>query len=144
MSVAAAIAFVVGTAITVDANKASQRASKRRAETVSASQKNADAAALRQQARETRKERARVLQASQNLGTVGSSKEAGAIADISGQQAASFSNVSAQQLASAGISAESQKMADANTRAGYGQVISKAGAFAFSETGGFDSLFSQK
>lgn len=143
MSIAAAVAFVAGTAITIDANKASQRASKRAAETKTASQKNADAAALRQQAREARRERAKIVQISENLGTSGSSGEIGATGSISGQVASSFANVSSQQMAAAGITAEQNKAADANLKAGYGQVLSSVGSQAFSATGGFDKLFSQ-
>lgn len=142
MSIAAAVAFVVGTAIQVDANKASQRASKRRAQTEAAAQQNADRAALRSQAREARKQRARVLQASENLGTSGSSRDTGAIADLTQQQAQSFANVSAQQLAAAGISRETQKIADANVKAAYGQALQQAGSSAFNQAGGFNALFS--
>lgn len=141
MSIGAAIAFVVGTAIQVDANKASQRAQKRRAQTTSAAQKNADSAALREQARETRRQQARILQVSENLGTSGSSKEIGAVQSAQQQQATGFATVSAQQLASAGISRENQKIADANFKASIGQAVQQAGSSAFSQTGGFDNLF---
>lgn len=142
MSIAAAVAFVAGVAIQVDANKASQRASKRRSQISTASQQNADRAALREQAREARKQRARVLQASENLGSSGASREAGAISSLTQQQAQSFANVSAQQLAAAGISTENQKIADANTKAAYGQTLQQVGSSAFGQTGGFNSLFS--
>lgn len=142
MSIAAAIAFVAGTAIQVDSNKAAQRASKRASDTSSAAQKNADRAALRTQAREARREKARILQTSENLGTSGSSKEIGASGAIGNQVATSFANVGAQQLASAGISRETQKISDANTKAGYGAALAQAGSFAFGKSGGFDNLFS--
>lgn len=141
MSIAAAVAFVVGTAIQVDANKSAQRASKRRAATEAAAQANSDRAALRQQAREARKQRAQIIQVSENLGTGGSSRETGAVADLTQQQAASYANVSAQQLAVAGINKESNKIAKANTQAQYGQALQQAGASAFGQTGGFDNLF---
>ncbi len=141
MSIAAAVAFVAGTAISVDANKASQRAQKRAADTTSAAQHNQDAAALRQQAREARRERARIQQVSDNLGTSGSSKEIGATGAISNQIATSFANVSAQQITANAVSKENQKMASAQTLGMYGQIVSQVGMAAFSQTGGFDNLF---
>tara|TARA_B100001063_G_scaffold227047_1_gene237121 strand:+ start:1345 stop:1797 length:453 start_codon:yes stop_codon:yes gene_type:complete len=142
MSIAAAVAFVAGTAISVDANKASQRAQKRAADTTSAAQRNQDAAALRQQAREARRERARIQQVSENLGTSGSSKEIGAVGAIGNQLATSFANVSAQQITESAISKENSKMADAQIQGMYGQAIASTGMQAFSQTGGFDKLFS--
>lgn len=142
MSIAAAIAFVAGTAISVDANKASQRAQKRASAISNAAQKNAGRAALRTQAREARRERARILQTSENLGTGGSSKEIGASGAIGNQVASSFANVGAQQLAASGITQQNNKAASANLTAGYGQVISNVGQTAFAATGGFDNLFS--
>lgn len=142
MSIAAAVAFIGGTAISVDANKASQRAQKRAADTTSAAQRNQDASALRQQAREARRERARIQQVSQNLGTSGSSKEIGAVGAISNQIATSFANVSAQQITANAVSKENQKMASAQTLGMYGQIVSQVGSAAFSQTGGFDNLFS--
>lgn len=142
MSVVAAVAFVAGTAISVDANKASQRAQKRAGEISSAAQQNEDRAALRAQAREARRERARILQTSENLGTSGSSKEIGASGSIGNQVATSFANVGAQQLAAAGITQQNNKAASANLKSSYGQVLSSVGQTAFAATGGFDNLFS--
>lgn len=143
MSIAAAVAFVAGTAIQVDANKASQRASKRQRETTAASQKNQDAAALRQKVREQRIKQAQIAQASEGLGVSGSSMQTGATSSLAQQTAGSFANVSAQQMTVAGINRESDKIASAQTRAGYGKIVSDVGSFAFSQMGGFDALFGE-
>lgn len=142
--VAAIIAITgaaVGTAVSVDAANKSASAQKERNKVANATQKAEDARNIRQQVREERIRRAEILQASENTGASGSSAESGAVSSLSVQVAENKARVSGQQIAAAGIGRANQDIADAQVQSQLGQGLTEIGLQAFSEAGGFDSLF---
>lgn len=141
MAVTTAIAAVVGTAVSIDAANKSASAQKERNKVTNATQKAEDARNIRQQAREERIRRAEILQASESTGASGSSAEAGAVASLGVQVAENKARVSGQQLAAQGIGQTNQAIADAQVQSQLGQSITSISSQAFSEAGGFDTLF---
>jgi hypothetical protein len=141
MAVTTAIAAVVGTAVSIDAANKSAAAQKERNKVTNATQKAEDARNIRQQAREERIRRAEILQASESTGASGSSAEAGAVASLGVQVAENKARVSGQQLAAQGIGQSNQAIADAQVQSQLGQSITSISSQAFSEAGGFDTLF---
>lgn len=141
MSTAAAVAIVVGTAVSIDATRDAAKASKERNKVQTASQKAQDSAALRQQARQERIRRAKILQAGENTGSGASSREVGSIAALQTQVAANVGRVEGQQKTAEGIGKLNQDIADSQVQKGLGQGIKSIGSSAFSTTGGFDNLF---
>lgn len=106
-----------------------------------ASQQNEDAARLRQQAREARRQRATILQASENLGTSGSSKEIGALSTVSQQQSQNFARVGAQQATAAGVSLENQRISAAQRQQATGRLMQDVGTLIIQQSGGLEQLF---
>lgn len=141
MSVASAIIAVVGIGVSAKGQSDARKAQKEGQAVQSASQINQDAAAKRRAAREERIRRAQILQASENTGAGGSSKEVGAISNLAQQSAANLSTVSGQQLAAQGISQANQNVADARTLSSFGQALTNVGKQGFEASGGFDNLF---
>ena len=140
-AVVGATAAVVGTAVSLDASRDAAEASKERGQVASASQKNRDAAAIRQQAREERIRRAKIAQVSVATGTSGSSREFGATSALQTQFSASAGNVAGQQKTAEGISGLNQDIADANVRGAAGGALKSLGSMTFNAAGGFDNLF---
>lgn len=141
MSTAAAVAIVVGTAVSIDATRDAAKASKERNKVQTASQKAQDSASLRQQARQERIRRAKILQAGENTGTSGSGREVGSIAALRTQVSANEARVAGQQNTAEGIGELNQDIADSQVQQALGQGIKSIGSSAFSATGGFDNLF---
>jgi len=141
MSTAAAVAIVAGTAVSIDASNKASSAAKEKGRVMSASQRIEDAATMRKQAREARIQRARIAQASENIGTGGSSQELGAQSSLSSQVGANTARIGGQQLVAEGITSLNKDIASAQTQGAIGQGISSLGSTAFSATGGFDNLF---
>lgn len=139
MSVVAAVTAVVGLAVSVDANNDAKEARKEANAVSSASQKNEDAARLRQQARAARIQRAKILQASEAQG--GGSRDSGAISSLSTQLGEQQGRIGGQQKTAQALGGLNQDLANANTQAAAGKVISSIGMNAFETSGGFDNLF---
>lgn len=141
MSVGAAIVAAVGLVVQVDANEKNRSAQKESQRTQSASQINQDRAAMRQQAREERIRRAQILQASDALGTGGSSTQFASTASLQQQTAASTANVMGQQQTSNKLGDLNQKMLNAQAQGQFGASMQKIGMQTFEARGGFDNIF---
>lgn len=141
MSTAAAVAIVVGTAVSIDASRKSAVASKEKGQVMSAQQRVQDRSTQRQAARAARIKQSQIAQAAETSGVAGSSSEASAQASLSTQVAANQARISGQQLGAANITSLNADMADAQVQGAIGAGITSVGSFAFSASGGFDSLF---
>jgi len=141
MAITSAIVAVTGIAISAEAASKARKATKERGEVQSAEQRNRDAAALRQQAREERIKRARILQASEEAGTGGASREIGAVSALRTQVSANVGRIAGGQRTAAGISDLNQDIASAQAQQQLGAGLTSVGQFAFSEFDGFDNLF---
>lgn len=141
MSTAAAVAVVVGTAVSVDAGRKAAKATKEKGQVISAQQRIQDRATQRQAARTARIKQAQIEQAAEATGTSGSSTEASAQASLSTQVAANQARISGQQLGAASVTNLNADIADASVQGQAGAGISSIGSQAFAATGGFDNLF---
>tara|TARA_R110000744_G_scaffold91073_1_gene176837 strand:- start:3588 stop:4019 length:432 start_codon:yes stop_codon:yes gene_type:complete len=141
MSTAAAVAVVVGTAVSVDASRKAAAATKEKGKVISAQQRVQDRSTQRQAARTARIKQAQIEQAAETSGVAGSSSEASAKASLSTQVAANQARISGQQLGAASVTNLNNDIADAQVQSTLGSGISSVGSQAFSATGGFDNLF---
>lgn len=132
---------VVGIKKKREAGKEMVAAQKEVNEIQTASQKNQDKANLRQQAREARIARARVAQASENLGTSGGSREIAALSSVSQQQSQSAARVGTQQKTAAGISIQNQRIADAQGKINQAQSIQELGNLIQNTSESFAGMF---
>ena len=139
MSVAAAVVAVIGLGVSVKSQADASKARKEGQAIQSAAQLNEDVAARRRAAREERIRRAQVMQAAENTGAGGSSKEIGAISSISQQTAAGISRQSGQQATAQGLGQVNQNLADAQTTQAIGGAMQQISGLIFSETGGWES-----
>lgn len=139
MSTVSAVAAVVGVAISADASMDAKEAREEANAVSSASQKNEDAAKLRQQARAARVQRSKILQASEAQG--GGSRESGAISSLSTQLGEQQGRIGGQQKTAQALGGLNQDLANANTQAAAGKTISSISMNAFETSGGFDNLF---
>lgn len=137
----AAAAFVVGTAVSVSANRKSAAAQKEQGKVQGASQKIEDASRLRKQAREARVTRARVLAQSEATGSSGSSREGGALASLGTQLNANIGRVAGQAQTADALTGLNSDIANAQVQAAVGSTISSIGMTGFQGQGGFDNLF---
>ena len=131
------------------AASADQRKARKEASAIkSATQKSADAEKRKQQMRELRVKRARLLQSSENTGVTGSSGEIGAIAGQTSQVGSNFAFMSGQAAAADGITnvlAEGESKAQGHlSNAQVGGFVSSVAGSAFSmwagTKGGQESL----
>ncbi len=137
----AAGAVVVGTALSIDASRDQAKLTKEKGKQQAAQQRVQDRSTQRQAARSARIKQSQIAQAAETSGVAGSSSEASAQASLSTQVAANQARISGQQLGAANITSLNADMADAQVQGAIGAGITSVGSFAFSASGGFDSLF---
>lgn len=137
----AAAAFVVGTAISVDASRKSAKVQEEQGKVQGASQKIEDASRLRKQAREARVQRSRILAQSEATGSGGSSREGGALASLGTQLDANKGRVAGQAKTADIMTGLNADLAGAQVQGAVGGVVAGIGMSGFQAQGGFDNLF---
>lgn len=116
---------VIGTstAVNVAGQYQQYKGQKKAGEINEAQGKIEDQSRVRQQAREMRRRQAQILQASENLGSVGSSREVGGIANLQQQASANLARMAGQQKAIQGLSKANQDIASGQLTSALGQAV---------------------
>jgi len=117
------IASSVSTVASIDASKTSARRRERAGELRQNTQLGQDRDARSQGIREQRVRRARILQASENTGTEGSSQESGVLGGMSTVFSQSVGSQAGQRIANIAVGNQMQSAADAASRANTFQAI---------------------
>jgi hypothetical protein len=125
--------------LTIGAQRRQAAAQREQGAISTATQQARDAANLRQQAREERVQRARILAASESQGA--GSRTVGATSALGTQVASSQSNVLGQQASVEAINRQSNIISKAQLDQALGKAIISTATTAFNAGGGFDNLF---
>lgn len=136
-----ALVGVVGAVGQMNAASETAAAQRESRDISSAQQKVNSQESRRQRIREERIRRARMMAASENVGTSRSSGEVGAIGALSTNLAGLFGQSLGESKSAAGMNAADQRAADAQNR---GNIIGAWTGVIQSGLGGFSSVFDKK
>lgn len=148
LGVIGTLVSVAGTAIQFvmqrQAQKKQEKAEREAREISQASERNKRLAARRKALRERRVILSKIQQSAENTGVGGSSGELGAAATLGTNLGENLSQARSQELTTAGLSRQSQNIADARSLAqqgqAFGSIFQAAGQFISSDPFGFASV----